>query len=208
MKNSGKKYLIVSATHKEIEPLAGDTAKDFFSLSDSADVLVTGVGILPTVYALTKILAQNRYELVLNVGIAGSFGTFKHLQTVEVTAEAFATYGKIADGNFKSMFEAGLWDKNSFPFENGIITNKKHFPDLPSANGVTTSIVGFGAVKTENYKPDIETMEGAAFFYVCKSENFNFAAIRTISNYVNDSNWVTADAIRQLNDFIKTNLEL
>ena len=208
MKSSEKKYLIVSATHKEIEPLAGKVSKDFFTLSDSADVLVTGVGILPTAYALTKVLSQNRYKLVLNVGIAGSFGTFKPLQTVKVTSEALATYGKVMGENLKSMFEAGLWDKDSFPFENGIITNNKHFSILPSANGITTSIVGFDPVKNGSYKPDIETMEGAAFFYVCKREKVNFAAIRTISNYVNDNNWVTTDAIIELNDFIKSNIEL
>jgi futalosine hydrolase len=36
----------------------------------------------------------------------------------------------------------------------------------------------------EKYDPDIETMEGAAFFYICAMENIPFIALRSVSNKV------------------------
>ena len=42
------------------------------------------------------------------------------------------------------------------------------------------------------FNPDIETMEGATFFYICRRENIPFLALRAISNIVeirNKSNW-------------------
>jgi futalosine hydrolase len=61
------------------------------------------------------------------------------------------------------------------------------------------------------FEADIETMEGAAFFYVCLMEKVNFIEIRAISNYVESrdtSKWnipialenLTAFMIRLLND--------
>ena len=35
-----------------------------------------------------------------------------------------------------------------------------------------------------NLDPDIETMEGASFFYICAREKVDFLAIRAISNMV------------------------
>ena len=39
-------------------------------------------------------------------------------------------------------------------------------------------------VTPEKYHPDIETMEGAAFFYVCSREKIPFMALRAVSNIV------------------------
>ena len=36
----------------------------------------------------------------------------------------------------------------------------------------------------KKFNPDIETMEGATFFYICARENIPFLAIRAISNRV------------------------
>ena len=57
------KILIVAATDFELE-------KDKFS---AHEILITGVGILETSLELTKKLVLNRYDLVINAGIAGSF---------------------------------------------------------------------------------------------------------------------------------------
>ena len=45
---------------------------------------------------------------------------------------------------------------------------------------------------TSNLHPDIESMEGAAFFYVCMMEKIPCVQLRAISNYVerrNKNNW-------------------
>ncbi len=36
----------------------------------------------------------------------------------------------------------------------------------------------------KKFNPDIETMEGATFFYICSRENIPFLAVRAISNKV------------------------
>ncbi|HMQ88955.1 MAG TPA: hypothetical protein PKB07_15270, partial [Flavilitoribacter sp.] len=66
-------------------------------------------------------------------------------------------------------------------------------------------------IRTRYPMADIETMEGAAFFYVCLMESVPFLAIRSISNYVEARNreaWDIPGAIRALNDVVKGLLEI
>ncbi|MGH2563712.1 MAG: futalosine hydrolase, partial [Ginsengibacter sp.] len=57
--------LVVSATELEIE--------SFLPEKNTADVLITGVGIPATIFHLTKKLSKKKYDLVIQAGIAGSF---------------------------------------------------------------------------------------------------------------------------------------
>ena len=53
----------------------------------------------------------------------------------------------------------------------------------------------------KKYKPEIESMEGAAFFYVCEKENIPSIQLRAISNYVerrNKDNWNIPLALQNL----------
>jgi futalosine hydrolase len=43
-------------------------------------------------------------------------------------------------------------------------------------------------LRYEKINPHIETMEGAAVFYVCLMEHIPFVQIRAISNYVGETN--------------------
>jgi len=203
-----KDILLVAATHKEVSPITGKTNSDFIELSDKIDVLITGVGVLPTAYKLTKVFAANSYKLALNAGIAGSTGKFKPGDVLEVTSDTLITAGKYVKNKYRSMFDVGLWSSNEFPYLDGIIVNKKHFADLPGAKGITTSIIGFNKNPFDDYKPEVETMEGAAFFFVCHSENVNCAAVRSISNFVNDDDWYFDLSIENLNNYLKSKFEL
>ena len=78
------KILIVAATDFELE-------KDQFS---AHEILITGVGILETTLELTKKLALNSYDLVINAGIAGSFDKkIKIGDVVEVTEDILSELG-------------------------------------------------------------------------------------------------------------------
>jgi futalosine hydrolase len=58
----------------------------------------------------------------------------------------------------------------------------------------------------EKFNPDIETMEGATFFYICSLENIPFLALRAISNKVerrNKINWKIALALNNLSEKLK-----
>ena len=57
--------LIVASTKLEIQP--------FLSQNIDADILITGVGIASTVFYLTKKLAEKKYDLAIQVGVAGTF---------------------------------------------------------------------------------------------------------------------------------------
>jgi futalosine hydrolase len=51
------------------------------------------------------------------------------------------------------------------------------------------------------YHADLESMEGAAFFYACLSDGVPFAEIRSVSNYVAErdkSHWNVPLAIQNL----------
>jgi futalosine hydrolase len=53
------------------------------------------------------------------------------------------------------------------------------------------------------FNPDIETMEGAAFFYICIRERIPFLAIRAISNRVeprDKRNWKINLALANLSE--------
>ena len=53
------------------------------------------------------------------------------------------------------------------------------------------------------FQPDIETMEGAVFMYICNAEKIKCAQIRSISNYVEERNkksWNIVLAIEKLNE--------
>jgi len=66
------RILIVAATEIEIA-----ATRNHYSqapvLNISIDFLVTGVGMTATAYSLTKRLSQRKYDLVINIGVAGSF---------------------------------------------------------------------------------------------------------------------------------------
>jgi futalosine hydrolase len=105
-----------------------------------------------------------------------------------------------------------------FPFSNGILVSKHagkiaETLALSTVNGLTNNTVS-GEEKLikrmkDRFSPDIETMEGAAFFYVCLMENVPFAEIRSISNTVeprDKSKWDIPVAIKNMSD--KVNLYL
>jgi nucleoside phosphorylase len=64
---------------------------------------------------------------------------------------------------------------------------------------------------TERLHPQVESMEGAAFFYACKQMDVPCIQIRVVSNYVekrNRDNWNIGLAIKNLNTFAVEFLKL
>jgi futalosine hydrolase len=155
------------------------------------DLIVTGLGMTFTTYFLTRALSLNKYDLVINAGIAGSFRDEISIGTVvNVKTEQFCEFGIEEPDRIKTVFEAGFVDPNEFPFTDGKLVNPHQFDgiDLPVVSGVTGNI-SHGDPKTidkikREFDPDIESMEVAAVFYVCLFEKIPFLEIRAISNYV------------------------
>lgn len=221
------RILVVAATPFEIAPLIQhleqpsfkqESSSHFSKGGHSVQLLITGVGIALTTYHLTKKLAKESFDLVINAGIAGSFkGELKIGEVVQVISEQFGDLGvEEADGSFTDIFSLGLLDPNFPPFDHGkLLQNlEEPIPGLPTTKGLTVNRVhGYPAsieACLQRYEVDIETMEGAAIFLCCLSEGIPFLAIRAVSNYVearDRSAWDIPLAIDQLNQILRSMID-
>jgi len=155
------------------------------------DLLIPGVGMAFTAYHLTRALYTSKYDLVINAGIAGSFRDELSIGTVvNVKCEQICDLGIEENNKVISLFDAGFMETNQYPFENGRMVNPNHYKELELASviGVTGNISHGSpdsiAKIVGDFDPDVESMEGAAVFYVCLHEKIPFLEIRAISNYV------------------------
>lgn len=202
------KLLIVAATEGEIGPLLNSGRDKAF------DVQITGVGMVATAYTLTKYLTDNKYDLVLQAGVGGSYDkTIELGSLVFVTSEQYGDLGAEDHDDYLDIYDMGLKGKDEFPFQGGRLIT----PILPVHNnillrrvsGLTVNTVSGNAEtirkRTEKFGSDIESMEGAAFHEVCLRENVPFAQVRAISNYVtprNRAEWKMKEAIINLNEWL------
>ncbi len=215
------KILLTAATPFEIAPVREHLAAQFERVSDfyfkkndlEVQILVTGVGMTYTGFALGNVLARRQYDLAVNAGIAGAFNrSLKLGDVVNVVSERFADLGvEEADGTFTDVHELGLIDPNQQPFQNGELRNDgaSEFDFLPKCKGLTVNKVHGSAASIaailKKYRADVETMEGAAFFLACLLSGVAFLEIRSISNYVeprNREDWDLPLAIKNLNEIL------
>jgi len=155
--------------------------------------IVTGIGTTATAYHTLKALSdptEAPYDLAINVGIAGSFHDFLPIgSVVRVASDYFGDCGIQTASGFQSLFDTRLIDADTFPFSSGKLTPTPLPPKqesaiafLPAVEGVTVQHLvemGFAALHAH---AQVETMEGAAFFYVCMNEGIPCIALRAVSN--------------------------
>ena len=201
------KKLIVAATQHEVGGLY-----DHFNLDRSDfvetvefDILITGVGMTATAYALGKHLSAG-YELVLNLGIAGSFDHRIPLGTVlQVVSDEFAELGAEDKEAFISIDDLGFGKSK---YQRTGTFQHSELNSLPSAAGITVNKVHGNSREIELIKtrlnPVTESMEGAAVFYCCAHSATPCLQIRAISNYVEERNkagWEINTALKNLNEW-------
>jgi futalosine hydrolase len=170
--------------------------RDGFSKGGShLSVLVTGIGGILTAWSMKQWLCQNdKPDLVINAGIAGSFN--ERIQKGDVVmpvSDCFADMGVEMGDRYLTLAETGLVDPDEFPFSDGLIYCRNNFSEKIShvakpVKAITVNTTSgtertIGKLKNK-FNPDIETMEGATFFYICARENISFLALRAISNMV------------------------
>ena len=180
------------------------------SESCQLQVLNVGTGMVAMTYWLTCALRED-FDLVVNAGICGAFNmSLLPGDVIVVEEDLFADLGRESQDGFLDLFDLGLADKNEYPFSEGRI---KHHPGSYSdlfagfkkQYGITVNSVSTTKERIQlmrqKYSPDVESMEGAAFFYVCMNENLNFVQLRAVSNYVepgNRSEWKVEEALGSL----------
>jgi len=183
---------------------------EIVNLTHSSSLLITGVGMVATAFALGRHLASNQYDLVVNLGIAGSFDRDIALGDVlEITEDTFAELGAEDDNEFLSLKKLGFGECTFYPSKKlSDLCNLFNTFNLETAKAITVNTVhgNEASIKKvrERLSPQLESMEGAAFFYVCREMNVPCLQIRVVSNYVekrNRDNWQIGLAVKNLNTF-------
>ncbi|MDO9579113.1 MAG: futalosine hydrolase [Bacteroidales bacterium] len=178
------------------------------------NLLVSGVGSFATSWAMKQWISINeKPDLVINVGIAGSYNDEIMIGDVVMPlSDCFADSG-IEDGvDFLTLPEAGLTSANEFPFIGGLLFADNQYSGqmktiLNPVRAITVNTTTGSEITRDKllkkFNPDIETMEGATFFYICAMEKLPFLAVRAISNRVglrNKSNWNIPLALKNLSE--------
>jgi futalosine hydrolase len=197
------KILITASTSGEL---------DVIHSPDNVTLSTTGIGVVSTTYNLVKLL-RDRYDLVLNIGIAGSFSESLNVgDVVVVSSETFGDFGVATPDGFRTCFEEKIISPCMFPFTHGTLISEHAEQAALTMSIRAVRAITNNTVSAEEslirrmkfkYSPAIETMEGAAFFYVCLREHVPFVAIRSISNMVvprDKSGWDIPLALQSLSD--------
>lgn len=213
--------LLTAATGAEIAPLIkqigghSDAEKGPFQVGvHNIYIGITGVGMVSTAYKLAKLLAVRSYDLVVQAGIGGSFDRNIELgSVVAVGSDRFADIGAMDGEEFIDIFDLGLLQVDEYPFVSKLLNNPLDINslsiDLPVVDALTVNTVTGNEERVKElasrHKCTLESMEGAAFHYVCMLEEQSFLQVRAISNYVerrNRAGWQIGKAIGALNDAI------
>lgn len=214
------RILIVVSSNREVNELI--TKLEFVHQIESnfksyklgemnVDILVTGYGSVFTAYYLTRALNMINYDLAINIGLAGSFDHFLEQGfVVNVVQDQFGDLGVEHKNKMYTLYEEELMDENEFPFAEGKLNSLGNFEieeveSLIPVKGITLNTFTSNPKRInmlrDKYSPEIETMNGAAFFYVCLAEKVPFLQIRSISHFVEIrriENWNIPSALHNL----------
>ncbi|MBK6948478.1 MAG: futalosine hydrolase [Haliscomenobacter sp.] len=214
------RILIVAATGFELLPFTRFLEEKFVRSGEytfqkgavQVSVLITGVGITMTTYALARLFPFQRFDLAINAGIAGAFHREPSLgDVVEVSADTMGIWEwKNATAGLRPFFLRTLRSQPCAVYGWLASQSRPGRPGFsPKVSGITVHKVHGSEERIrevrELYHADVETMESAAFFYVCLQEKIPFLAIRSISNYVEPRNreaWNISLAIENLNQVL------
>ncbi|MBK6984531.1 MAG: futalosine hydrolase [Bacteroidetes bacterium] len=211
--------LVVSATEFEVKPLLGflgialptigiNKANIDFEEKD-IKVLITGVGMVNTALMMGR-YAHTDYDLIINSGVCGAFDKQLELgELVHITEDVLSELGAEDGDGFLTYNQMNLPGEHIYT---GIYKDSYLMVELlKKVKGITVNTVHGNDVSIEKvkqlYHPDVESMEGAAFFAACSGMKGNSVQIRAISNYVekrDKDKWQMPLAIKNLNDFLIT----
>ncbi len=173
------------------------------------EILVSGVGAVKSALSMAQLQMMSKVDLAIQVGLAGAFDRSLSLGNVVIVDKD--RYGDLGveenDGTFTSIETLGLEDRNLYPAVDGWIHHKvkADLTHYTLVNGITVNTVSGTQATIDRrqslFHPQIETMEGAAFYYACRVLDIECVQVRAISNYVeprNKDNWQIEEAIKNL----------
>ena len=172
----------------------------------------SGVGMLSTAVSLMKVIASEKPNFIIQVGIAGTFNSSQSLAKVFVIKqESIGDLGVTEKGTWKDIFNLQLQKNNTPPFVKKLLPNQwlkqYNLLKLPAVVAVTVNEITTQKKRKEqiiqHYNPTLESMEGAALHYVCRTMNIPFLQLRATSNYIGERNktkWLLKESIEILNE--------
>lgn len=197
------RILLVAATKAEIEPVLE------MEKPESLDVLITGAGMVATAFHMGQKLNQKAaYDLILNIGIAGTWDRDLALGTVvNVVEDSIYELGAEDGADWLSIEQLGFGE-SSFP--STYIDSDPLIANLPRCKGITVNRVhgreeSIARINQLIPNAQIESMEGAAVFFAAHFTQTPVLQIRCLSNYVERRNraaWDIPLAIKNLNDWV------
>jgi futalosine hydrolase len=203
--------LICAATEMELATLQAAMARRTLRPHQSIRFLVTGVGLGPAVYSLTRQLVTIKPDLVLQAGIAGTLdATLLPGETVVVQADTIGDAGVEENRLFRNVFDLKLADPDLFPWAGGFLPNPNAqwlaLPGLQLVRGITVNEISTHPERIRQYRmqwgAQTESMEGAALHYVCLQEGVPFLQVRSISNAIGERDkkkWKIKEALQNMN---------
>ncbi len=188
-------------------PTAPESAPFSERYPGKADVYICGVGQCECAAAAARIFADHRPDAMILAGIAGAyhFSGMGLADVVAVRQENCADLGTLRSGGFLPL-----------PFSFGGTSAANYYTDPHALYGrmhsVTSNTVAVAGTKYLNRyftDADIENMEGAAFFAVCRALGIPFAELRAISNIVGapPADWNIPDAASNLADALAETID-
>lgn len=175
------KILVTYAFDEEVLPFEIQGAELMF--------LKTGMGKVLSAFNLTKALCENDYDLVLNVGTAG---TLNHN-----VGDIFVCH-RFVDRDMEKIELPKVCSDISFPEKIGI-----KFIDDYSNTGVCNTGDSF-VTKVGNFTGDVIDMEAFAQAQVCKELNVNFVSVKYVTDVIGqNSGEIWLDKLRDAREALK-----
>ena len=212
------KILLVAATQAEIAPFLQHHGLHKLPLEEKTvgahtlSILISGIGMVATTFSMAKFIANKEFDLAINVGIAGSFDPeLKPGAICRVGEDSLAEFGVEDDVTFLNAESVGLGKSIFFA---SAVVGLPIYNQLKEVKAVSVNTVHGNEKSIAEFvnrlHPQIETMEGAAFFYCCEQSAIPGIQIRSISNVVekrNRASWQLDLAINNLNETLIKLLE-
>ena len=226
------KILVTAAEEQELRRAerAFDMVKKSKDVKAQVEFRLTGIGAVQACHCVTREVvaaaaAGDPYNLVVNLGIAGSYDleAFPIGSAAVISREHFADLGFGSEEGFSDLFQYGILEKDDFPYTKGALARQLlPYPNVEEAIsryksgvGVTIQCITGDAARIDElkelYTPHIESMEGAAVYYAALMEGVPCFGLRTVSNVVGERDsrkWKTKEALDTLENCCREIFEI
>lgn len=214
--------LIIAATTFEIAPTvtwlreqARETkANTLLFERCRIEISFTGVGMTATAFALGHRFGSGELpQLAIQAGVGGAIDRTLELgEVVRIQSEVFGDLGaEDAAGNPMTLSDIGLAPGPPFAENGRLLPNTAAHLPFRECRGMSVNRVSGAEItihrRTGQFpEAEVESMEGAAFFYACMQAGVEPLQLRAISNYVEARNrdaWRMGEAITNLNEALQ-----